>query len=97
MASQVTLTTSLEAGQSACLEEIVIFTCVVNGSRILSWNSTEYIGTGGAKLQFSKADDIGARLNSTVNPHTFATLMSPLLMELPCYNLNCILHPMKAL
>ena len=33
-----------------------------------------YIGTGGAKLQFSKADDIGARLNSTVNPHTFATL-----------------------
>ena len=72
--SQVTLTDSLQPGQSACPKENVIFTCIVRGSRTLSWASDEYIGTGGTQLEFSTADHDGLRVNSTVNPDTFAVL-----------------------
>ena len=71
---QVTLTDSLQPGQSACPKEIVIFTCIVRGSRTLFWASDEYIGTGGTQLEFSTADHDGQRFNSTVNPDTFAVL-----------------------
>ena len=72
--SQVTLTDSLEPGQSACPKENVIFNCIVRGSRILLWGSDEYIGTGGKQLEFSTADQDGDRINSSVNQDTFAIL-----------------------
>ena len=72
---QVTMTTSLEVGKSACPGEIIIFNCIVNGSQTLFWSS-EYIGTGGIQLEFSTANRIGERQNSSVNPDTFATLIN---------------------
>ena len=72
--AQVTLTDSLEPGQSACPRETLIFYCTVKGSRILYWSSNEYIGTGGVQLEFSTTDEIGDRKNSSVNPDTFAIL-----------------------
>ena len=72
--SQVTLTYSLEPGQSACPKENVIFNCIVRESRILLWASDEYIGTDGEQLEFSTADRDGDRMNSSVNQDTFAIL-----------------------
>ena len=74
--SQVTLSSTLGMGQSGCPGERVNFTCTVNGSRILSWSSNEYIGSGGLQLEFSTVDKNGSRLDSSVNPDTYAILES---------------------
>jgi hypothetical protein len=74
--SQVTLIDSLGTGINACPGEIVTFTCTVNGSRILSWNSNEYIGgsRSGLQLEFSTLDKVGLRINSSISQDTYATL-----------------------
>ena len=72
--SQVTLSSTLGMGKSACLGERINFTCTVNGSRILSWSSNEYIGSNGIQLEFSTFDENGSRINSSVSPDTYATL-----------------------
>ena len=72
--SEVTLTASLGTGKSACPGESITFMCIVSGSRTLFWSSNEYISTGGIQLEFTTSDRVGKRLNSSVNPDTFAIL-----------------------
>ena len=74
-ASQVMLEYSLETGQSACPGENITFTCIVNGVHTLSWSSDEYIGTGGALLDFTTEDQEGTKKYIN-NSDTYATLMN---------------------
>ena len=64
---------SLETGQSACPGENITFTCIVRGSRILSWSSDEYIGTDDV-VDFTTNDTKGEKryINKT---DTYATLI----------------------
>ena len=61
-------------GNISCPRDQLIFTCTVIGSGALYWGSKEYIGSGGVQLEFSTADGVGERINSSVNPDTFAIL-----------------------
>ena len=70
--SQVKLTypRPLEPGTSACPGEDVIFTCEVRGADTLIWSSNEYIGaeSNGSQLEFTTHDEIGARMNCSIDP-----------------------------
>ena len=75
----VTLRSSLEEGKKACPNEIITFNCTISGSRVLYWNSAEYIGN---QLEISDTDEIGARLNSSDNQETFAIRINSINGEL---------------
>ena len=74
---QVVLTHNsiLHLGNLCCPGTEIIFTCTVNGSRVLHWRSDEYIGSNGAQLEFLDIDEIGHRIDSSANRYTFATLI----------------------
>lgn len=72
----VTLTSTLHAGNISCPRDEIIFTCTISGMRVqtLYWSSNEYIGSSGEQLEFSTSNMVGKRLNSSVDPNTFAVL-----------------------
>ena len=70
----ITLTSSLSVVKKACPSEMVSYSCSVIGSRILSWSSDAYIGTGGIRLEFSTSNPVGQRMNSQINPKISAVL-----------------------
>ena len=54
-----TLTTespTLYSGNLACSGDQITFVCETKGSSIIAWTSNEYIGQGGAQLQFAAAE-----------------------------------------
>ena len=51
----MTSLTSTHSGQP-CPGDVMIFTCVTNGSSSHAWRSDEYIGVGGIQLEFAVFD-----------------------------------------
>ena len=74
LVSHVELNSNLHPGNYSCPRDEIIFTCTINGSRVLSWSSIEYIGPFGTHLEFADNSGINATKPSTINPGTFAIL-----------------------
>ena len=72
--SHVELNSNLHPGNYSCPRDEIIFTCTINGSRVLSWSSIEYIGPFGTHLEFADNSGINATNHSRINPGTFAIL-----------------------
>ena len=56
-------------GSLACPGDEIIFICETRGSSIIAWGSDEYIGPGGAQLQFaevSSASDVRRGIGNTI-------------------------------
>ena len=69
------MNSTLIRGQYALPQQQLVFTCMVRNSRILEWQSDEYIGTGGDSIPIYS---VGSRDNVTSggNPSTYATRVS---------------------
>ena len=76
MNSEISLRTSLDNGTRVCPGQEITFTCETIGSSQLIWSSDQYIGIGGAQLQFFSRDTPGLVAASTINSDVFATLIS---------------------
>ena len=75
--TNVNLTSNLNAGDIAFDGQRVTFRCAIRGTgSILSWVSEEYIGTGGAALEFFSVHPPETTEPSPINPNTVATLIS---------------------
>ena len=59
-----------------CPGDVIIFTCETTGSSILAWSSIEYIGDGGAQLDFTFDETEGRVSTSSINSDVIATLIS---------------------
>ena len=57
-----------------CPNETRSFTCKTRGSDSLAWTSDEYIGKGGAQLQFYKYSLGGTVMTSDINKNVSANL-----------------------
>ena len=62
-------------------QQMITFECTIaihgiNPPYIVSWQSENYIRTGGNILQIVSTDGVGHRVNSMENPTTTATLVS---------------------
>ena len=75
--SDVHLTSTLTEGQFAYNGQTVNFQCIIQGTgTILSWISEDYIGTGGAALEFFSVHNPGRTDTSPTTQNTIATLIS---------------------
>ena len=71
----ITLTSTLIKGRSACPYSEVIFTCETRGSNGIYWASVDYIGPNDAQLAFQRNNAPGDKKNvSGFNDNTIATL-----------------------
>ena len=68
----VTINSTISSGQLVCPGDQVNFTCETRGSDIIAWTSKEYIGSGGARVEFSFLDVKTMK----VDQNTVATLIS---------------------
>lgn len=69
------LLSSLEADQPIYPGEKITFTCEAE-SPIIAWASDEFIGQGGAQIEFSSFDSIGKVRRSVFDSSTYAELVS---------------------
>ena len=58
-----------------CPRRTIKFICETRGSPTIAWRSNEYIGTGGASLQFGAFQNPGVTKTSDINSETVATLV----------------------
>ena len=65
--------TSTHSGQP-CPGDVIIFTCVTNGSSSHVWRSDEYIGMGGIQLEFAAFDNPGTIIRTPLNNPASSTL-----------------------
>ena len=73
----VYLSNNLISGDRAYTGQRVTFRCVIVGmDTVLTWRSSQYIGTGGDVLQLASADPAGQTASNSRNPTTVATLVS---------------------
>jgi hypothetical protein len=54
-------TPQLYNGRFACPDDEITFLCETKGSSTISWSSNEYIGQGGAQLQFAAIEVINTK------------------------------------
>ena len=69
----VTISSTISPTHRVCPGEMITFNCVTRGSLITAWLSEEYIGAGGARVEFA-AVDIGE--SRQINQNTMAMLIS---------------------
>ena len=75
--TNVIMTSNLNEGNTAYDAQTVTFLCVTQGiGTLLSWTSGDYIGSGGAALEFFSIHGPGTTEHSSTNPTTVATLIS---------------------
>ena len=83
---------SLDCGdRDVCPGPSYDFECETRGSSSLAWMSDEYIGSGGADLQFIHSSPVGTMKKSALHPNVFAILTANKL-ENGVRVLNCVLN-----
>ena len=66
--------TPIVTGWRNCLTGAWVITCDIRDSSILAWESDQYIGEHGRRLEFLSAENIGTVKSSTSESHVFANL-----------------------